>query len=83
MCYRGSEGTATGEEARLVCEAEQAILATVDNEEGARLINGLVDGYEFDKKKNMVPIQYKDIIRIQKYIQRTPLFHDLTLNNGY
>ena len=61
MCYRGSEGTATGEEAKLACEAEQAILATVDNEEGARLINGLVDGYGFDKK-NRVPIQYKDNI---------------------
>ena len=47
MCYKGSANRATADQAKSECEALQAVLASVHNEETATYINTLMNGYGF------------------------------------
>ena len=44
MCFKGSVHEVTGEEAMIGCEAEQAVLASVHNDETANFIDNLLEG---------------------------------------
>ena len=44
MCYRGSETAVGGEQAKLECEALQAVLASVHDAETAGFIDDFVAG---------------------------------------
>ena len=44
MCYKGSSNGATGGQAKSECEALQAVLASVYNEETATFIHTLMNG---------------------------------------
>ena len=45
MCYKSSENVATGYQAKLECEAMEAVLASVRDEETARFIRDLLGGW--------------------------------------
>ena len=45
MCYKASENTATGDDAKVKCEAMQAVLAFVHSEDTARFLGNIMAGW--------------------------------------